>query len=715
MKRQLKKEFIPLIDFQTDSSQPISKNNEKKAHCKGVDKVHPVNYTVEHVTNLPFQIITAYDSSGAVTALGGLIVQLNLASDSITKGPLSEEITLLVLGVRIALTLANVAAESIEEQERHETEIRRKKKVDARYRAMCLHCSELLNSIEVQLKDKTKPNWSAYNAMIFSAALSLYSQENVALSEQDEHLFYSALQFALPAEKQSEVFHSLRKFKKHNTERSRIALEEAVIRAFEYRVKPAPIIKNKKLRSLLRNLKRVLDFLLANATGISLVTIFASYIAVLPFISVVLFPVYIAAVSFGLVFAMLKISRDIIDHKHERFATKSAEQKSRYKQSRSMKKLLNHLLKTSPDEYLPSEQDSAQNSAAESNDESWPTDTAKTLQERTCQKQPWSEGGSLLLRTLITLPMTAAIGAISGWWAVITVSGIVTALGGPALGGAALMFLPPISAGIVAIYFTVKSFANHYRDYHLEQEDIKAITKEWETRQQRQASNKKLRNVSALADAELLETYINEYLRQVDPGNPTENSKEFFHNIQQMIGVKFSEAKDSSAFYSYLATKVLNGPSNDKGVQIKALELVSQLKAHMETIDLALLSENSIIEKNRLFIKIKNDRADLEYTLINPQGKIVRGIITREELPGLVPSLDLASLKTQFLPKILEITYSRGHTIHGKNKPVEWAGIDKDIKFTRKFIKKSPSTTQKFKSGFDSFTALISPVASPWG
>ena len=693
MERQ-HEEYVPLIKSDRVSAKPISKKQEPEQLGSVIDQVNSANYTVDQMTNLPFQIITAYDTRGISTTLAGFIVKVNLGSDAITTDHLSEELMLLVLGIRLALTLCNVASESMAEKERYSVETKRRKKVIARYKKM-------LEEVEHQLQNNNRPDWSHYNAQIFSEVIHLYALDGRLLSSQDEHFFYSALRYAIPAEKKDQVFEKLREFKADNNDLTREALEQAVAEAFAYRIKPTSIIKNKRIRSLLRNLKRLGDFILANVTGLALVTILASYIAILPFITVVMFPVYIAAIIVGLVFALLKVVRDVIDRKHEKIASKFAEEKGRYRQSQAMKKLLNHLQEPRIAELAPVVQE---NSNSNSNNNSDPIQVS--------QKPTLLAGGSLALRFLIALPMTVAVSSVSGWWAVLTVSGIVAGLGGPALLGLALILVPPISAGIVALYSLVKSFVNLYRDYHLEQEDLKQINKEWDLQNDRKQHNKILNNICGLSDAELLENYITEYLAQVNPNNRKVNSKDFFHNIQKMIGAKFSEARDANAFYSYLATKVFNGPSDSLSTKCRALLLVSQLKTHMEWIDLALMSEETtVLERNKLYVE--KDPVGLKYTVIDPQGKTVTGKISRHNIPKLeslvAESFDLNAIKT-ILPQILGITHRRGHTIHGKNRDHASVGLDPNIVLTPKLAKKPKTASEKFRSGFDLLCAVIVPV-----
>ncbi len=564
------------------------------AQLKLNDRVQLSNYTVDQATNLPFQLITAYDNRGISTALAGFIVKSNLGADAVTTDHLSEELMLLVLGIRFALTLANVASESIAEDKRHQKELKRKQKIDERYRAMFEEYLKLLEAVQEQLKQGIIPKWSDYNSTVFSSILKLYSHNSRKLSEQEVHLFYAALRLAIPAAHLAEVFEKFNRFRENNNDQTRIALIQSVELGLAARVKPTSVIKNKRVRSLLRNLKRVGDFIMANVTGLAIVTILASYIAISPVITVIMFYVYIAAIVVGVVFALLKVARDLIERRHEKIAAIENEEKAHYKQSQAMKKLSDNV------KNLSDESETAQQQESISND--------NNAVQINILDRSFSEGGSLLWRILISFPITAAVSSVSGWWAVTTVSGVVTGLGGPALVGAALGVAPIICAVIVTLFSLTKSMANLYREYHVEQEDIQNLHKECDIQDQAIRSNKVLRAVSKLSDAELLRCYIAEYLNQVSIDPSKENRKEVLHNIQKIIGVKYSDAVNPYAFYCYLASKLLRESHNSKGDHNNALILVSQFKAHCEEREFSTITQRDkgIVISRTFFQKRKS-------------------------------------------------------------------------------------------------------------
>jgi hypothetical protein len=92
--------------------------------------------------------------------------------------------------------------------------------------------------------------------------------------------------------------------------------------------------------------------------------------------------------------------------------------------------------------------------------------------------------------------------------------------------------------------------------------------------------------------------------------------------------------------------------------------------------NLVLKSDNielKELKKNTIYVEIKD--SDLTYSVINPEGKKVNGKISLEGLGCTLESLNKAEDPTEYLttylPKILEATSKRGHTL--KNKREEYA------------------------------------------
>ena len=74
---------------------------------------------------------------------------------------------------------------------------------------------------------------------------------------------------------------------------------------------------------------------------------------------------------------------------------------------------------------------------------------------------------------------------------------------------------------------------------------------------------------------------------------------------------------------------------------------------------LLLMSENSILEENKLYVKIEKDK--LQYEVMAPSGNPEKGEISAVELSIIDELTTLENLKP-LLPNILRITSNRGHT-----------------------------------------------------
>src|SRR3990167_9212798 len=87
------------------------------------------------------------------------------------------------------------------------------------------------------------------------------------------------------------------------------------------------------------------------------------------------------------------------------------------------------------------------------------------------------------------------------------------------------------------------------------------------------------------------------------------------------------------------------------------VRMIEEVNAALEEYELCSMPDKLQPQKGNLYVKKVG--SVLHYTVINPSGEVVTGVITKKELE--IKSFELNELKSQ-LPSILKITTARGHT-----------------------------------------------------
>jgi hypothetical protein len=271
------------------------------------------------------------------------------------------------------------------------------------------------------------------------------------------------------------------------------------------KLKPEPIAR-KTILFIGNVLKRLGSFILANVTGISIVTGLSSFIAaaVMPAATLVMAPVYVASILVGLIYSVLRVLHENKEIKHAKIIRKLQKEKIHYQQYEVIQDFVRYTekLSSAPLHSVIHERDTigkANNLQADKKD----VMTAVAV----------SRSDSFLKRLLALFPLIAVVGAVTGWWGVITVVSIYTGLlGGAGLIGVAAVTAPAVGAAVAGLYFFARSFAELYQDHGFEQAKIAEVNANLKMQQAQAALSPTLQNVTRYRRGELLTNYIRGFL-----------------------------------------------------------------------------------------------------------------------------------------------------------------------------------------------------------
>jgi hypothetical protein len=545
------REYIPLVPVGSSTSAAqvaLVEYIPRIALGNVLDEVNPKNHTQELFITSGFQLVTGYDNFTLSSSLTGFVVKCLYGSETATTDRLTGDaaIIFLILGWRLLGGVLNAVDQNMQENARHEKEMKRVEKVIQRHRDMLADLSKKDQGATEGKKIKDK--WSAFNILNFKRAIDVYATDQI-LSDYHKHRVYLAFRSALGNNATTCELQALSNFMEFNTKSTRDKLIHVVENALKSKIKPAPIA-DKDTRFVARVLKSMGNFILANCTGMSLVTIMASFIAAaaIPGLIVSMPLVYISAIGVGLLYAFFKVANEVKERHHSKIAQKFNQEKVRYKQHQAIQNLL------SPVKLLDVN-DAEMNTVKMENYDP----------EDVMQEVPLTIRGFFASRVFFSLPLSIAVGSVTGWWAVIIVAGIVAGLFGSAgLVGAAAVIFPAVAAAVVTLFYIAKSLDSLYQEYQLEKEKIRQVNANLALQKSQARLSSSLRTVNRLSRGELLEEYIRRFLKKEKSDD--KELKRSFHLIEKMLGVKKSEAADDNAFYGYLASEIMdNEPDNKRG------------------------------------------------------------------------------------------------------------------------------------------------------
>lgn len=536
-----------------------------------LDQVNSQNDVTDILSTLGFEIVNGYDNFTLVSSLASFIVKCETTPEMVTSDHLKGQtaIIIAILSWRLLGSVFSVISEKLAEDDRIEKETKKIVMVIERHRAMLSALNELpVKNNNNNSRKKIKDKWADFNASLFNTALQNLSNKN--LSELELQELYYVFRSAVGNKATQEDLQAWEKFIQDPTIGNREELRKRIEAGLKTKVKATPIA-DKDTRFVGRVLRLIGNFIMANATGMSIVVVMSGFIAAIPFVAALGFSatlpiVFLVALGLGIGYGCLTLTQEMKKRRHQKIAEKLKQEKVRYKQNQAINSF-----------------SSMKNMSSSDVQESMKPVSLDDVKD---SMRPISENqvGSLSWRILFNIPFILSNATVSGWWAVLMGVTVVTGLiGGAGLVGVSAILFPAIVAGVFALFSLTKFIVNAYHDYHFEREKIQQINNNLAIQKLQATSSQRLRDVVQLSERELLKEYITALLTNTD----SNRKKKDFHLIEKMIGAKLSDAQNADAFYGFLASKLIDGniQSEVESQRTSTLELIKNLRNHVSGED----------------------------------------------------------------------------------------------------------------------------------
>ncbi len=465
-------------------------------------------------------------------------------------------------------------------------------------------------------------DWTFLNKLNASIALDRFNSSFHNLTPLDKHTLYTSLRNATQGDTVVNNLYSQFISEQDDERRSQIQIQ--LIKAIKNALNKEPIPETISFRANL--VKTVGNFIISYGKGISLVTGVTALIALIPGAQIIALAAYIAAITLGLTFASLKVAFDMKEYRHGKTRHAIKNEEIRYRQTKALESLLEYSNRLPKHAY-------SQNShnlfdIAEDFVEEEATEYIDSIE--TAQMPRGESAGN----NVLVIGSTTVVAILTGWSAANAVAKILIGLGAEVgtglfgLAGGSALAIPILGAAVATAFYVFKTALYLFRDHQAEQEKVNEVNCHL-SMQKAQAEcdeTQTLKKISALKTYELLEKYIEDYLKteglkNIDYKNQSEHiteenltaRNEFFSRIEKVVGIRKDQTINENTYYSYLGSLIVAG---DQQKHASTQLLISQLKSHMsgqnhcmaaldDSIDIKFASSNRPSGLNGLFCQFK--------------------------------------------------------------------------------------------------------------